>query len=249
MIAKTKEEIMVMREGGRKLAVILQDLLEFSEAGVTLLDIDARADRLIQEAGGTASFKTVRGYKWATCLCVNEVVVHGVPSEYQLKKGDVFTIDVGMLYKELHTDTAWTIIVGEKDNEFLRVGQEALWKAIDEARVGNRVGHISKAIEDTIRAAGFDIVKALVGHGVGKTLHEDPQIPGFLRGSIDETQELKEGMTIAIEVIYAKGSGQVRYDNPDGWSVAARDHSPTAVFEHTIAIAEDGPLVLTKVGN
>lgn len=244
---KTREEIAIMREGGQKLGTILQNLLEFAQTGVTLVDIDARADRLIQEAGGAASFKTVRGYKWATCLCVNDVVVHGVPTGYKLKKGDVLTIDIGLLYKGLHTDTAWTKIVGGQNDAFLRVGEMALWNAIDQAKPGNYVGHISKSIEDSIVGAGYSIVKSLVGHGVGKTLHEDPQIPGFLRGSIKETPRLEAGMTIAIEVIYAAGSGQVNYDHPDGWTVATKDHSLSAVFEHTIAIGAAGPAVLTKV--
>ena len=247
MIAKTKEELAVMREGGQKLGRILQTLLEIASSGKSLVEIDARADELIGEAGGTASFKTVRGYKWATCLCVNDVVVHGVPTEYKLKKGDVLTIDIGMQYQGLHTDTAWTKIVDDQNDEFLRVGEASLWKAIDQAKRGNYVGHVSRAIEDSIVGAGYSIVKSLVGHGVGKTLHEDPQIPGFLRGSIEETPRLEAGMTIAIEVIYAAGSGQVTYDHPDGWTVATKDHSLSAVFEHTIAIGAAGPAVLTKV--
>lgn len=247
MIVRTKEELAVMREGGGKLGVILQDLLEFSQTGVGLLDIDARADQLIEEAGGTASFKTVRGYTWATCLCINDAVVHGVPSQYKLQKGDCLTIDVGMLYKGLHTDTAWTKIIDGPNDAFLRVGEMALGKAIDQAKTGNYVGHISKSIEDSIVGAGYSIVKSLVGHGVGRTLHEDPQIPGFLRGSIEETPKLEAGMTIAIEVIYAEGSGQVNYDHPDGWTVATYDRSRAAVFEHTVAIWANGPIVLTKV--
>jgi len=248
MIAiRTPEELVLMREGGKKLGVILQDLLEFSKTGVTLLDIDAHADKRIGESGGTASFKTVRGYKWATCLCVNDVVVHGIPTNYKLKDGDIFTIDVGMLYKGFHTDTAWTKIIGGGTNEFLRVGEEALWKAIEQAILGNHIGHISKALEDTIVGAGFNIVKSLVGHGVGKALHEEPQIPGFLRGKIEDTPALQEGMTIAIEAIYAMGSGEVNYDHPDGWTVATRDHSRAAVFEHTLAIGAARPVVLTKV--
>jgi len=249
-------KVSAMREGGQKLGVILQDLLSFSQVGVTLLDIDARADRLIQEAGGTASFKTVRGYRWATCLCVNEVVVHGVPTQYKLQNGDVFTIDIGMLYKGFHTDTAWTKIIEndelriknyEEKNKFLDVGKTALWKAIGQARIGNHVGHISKAIEEGVVGAGYSIVKSLVGHGVGSKLHEDPQIPGFLRGKTSDTPKLEAGMTIAIEVIYAQGSGEVSYDHLDGWTVATRDHSLTAVFEHTVATQASGPLVLTKV--
>lgn len=251
MIAKAKDEIAVMREGGAKLGAILQELLSMAAPGVTLLDIEALADRLIHEAGGEASFQTVKGYRWATCLCVNDVVVHGIPTQYQLKEGDLLTIDVGLLYKGFHTDTAWTKeIISHKSkvlSPFLKTGEEALWKAIGEAKAGNRVGHISQAIQTVIEGAGHGIVKTLVGHGVGKELHEAPQIPGFLKGSIETTPELASGQTLAIEVIYAMGDGRVAYPNDDGWSIASRDGSPTAVFEHTVAVTDGEPEVLTQM--
>lgn len=255
------DKIQAMREGGTRLGVILQQLLD-KAVGVSLLEIDALTDRLIRDAGGAASFKTIKGYRWATCLCVNDVVVHGIPTDYMLKDVDLLTIDVGMLYKGFHTDTAWTKLVQRKKQEakltsgvkevhtpdvevFLKVGQEALWKAIDQARVGNRVGHISQTIQQIVEGAGYGIVKTLVGHGVGKELHEAPQIPGFLKGPIEATQELRSGQTLAIEVIYAMGSGAVVYTNDDGWSIGTRDGSPTAVFEHTIAVTAGEPEVLT----
>lgn len=254
MIAiRTSEEIVIMREGGQKLGRILDELLAVETPGVSLLEIEKKADELIVAAGGTASFKTVKGYTWATCLCVNDVVVHGVPTEYKLQEGDVLTIDIGLLYKGFHTDTAWTKIVKsqkqDKQNEkerFLAKGEEALWKAIEQATVGNRVGNISKTIQDIIEGAGYSIITSLVGHGVGKELHEDPQIPGVLRGTIDNTALLKEGMTIAIEVIYAMGQGAVEYSNNDGWTLATKDGSLSAVFEHTIEVAPDGPHILTR---
>lgn len=243
-------KIPLMREGGEKLGNILQTLLTFAKPGVTLLEIEKLAMDEIQKTGGNPSFTTVQGYKWATCLCVNDVVVHGVPSEYVLKSGDVLTIDIGLLYKDFHTDTAWTKIVGSGDEEktkFLKVGEEALWKAIEQAKAGNRIGHISQTIQSTIEGAGYGIVKSLVGHGVGHELHEAPQIPGFLRGQIEDSPILEEGMTIAVEVIYAMGSGGVLYDNPDGWSITTNDHSLSAVFEHTIAVTSGEPEILTKV--
>lgn len=240
-----------MREGGAKLGGILEDLLAEAQPGVSLLEIEARARELIRDAGGEASFQTVKGYQWATCLCVGDVVVHGIPTQYLLKEGDLLTIDVGMLYKGFHTDTAWTKeIISHKSNvlsPFLKTGEEALWKAIAEARVGNRVGHISQTIQQIVQGAGYGIVKTLVGHGVGRELHEAPQIPGFLKGPIEKTPELVQDMTLAIEVIYATGDGRVVYPNDDGWSIASRDRSPTAVFEHTIAITDGQPQVLTKV--
>ncbi len=246
---KTPEEISVMREGGAKLGAILQKLLQKVTPGVSLLEIESLANQLIRDAGGEASFKTVKGYKWATCLCVNDVVVHGIPTDRHLKGGDLLTIDVGMLYKGFHTDTAWTKIIGpqnEEVNKFLKTGEDALWQAIAQARAGNRVGHISQAVQKVVEGAGYGIVKTLVGHGVGRELHEEPQIPGFLKSPIETTTELVLGMTIAVEVIYSMGSGAVVYINDDGWSIGTRDGSLASVFEHTIVINDGKPEVLTQ---
>lgn len=245
---KTPGEIAIMREGGRKLGAILNDLLDFSQPGVILTDIEKRACELIDAAGATASFKTVPGYKWATCLNVNEVVVHGIPSQYILHEGDVFTIDIGLLYKGFHTDTAGTKIIGlsQKNEEFLRIGKLALERGIAASIIGNRIGDISKVVQETIEGAGFSIVKSLVGHGIGRELHEEPQVPNYLRGAMNHTVLLVEGMVIAIEPIYAMGRGEIVYQNEDGWTLATRDRSLTSVFEHTLAITGAGPVVLTK---
>jgi methionyl aminopeptidase len=247
---KTPEEIAVMREGGRKLGTILNDLLDFSKEGVVLTDIEKRACELIEKSGAAASFKTVPGYQWATCLNVNEVVVHGIPTNYALRDGDILTIDIGLLYKGFHTDTAGTKMIGSspKNEKFLETGREALNKAIQTAIIGNRIGDISKVVQETIEGAGYSIVKSLVGHGIGRDLHEEPQIPNFLRGAIENTVPFKEGMTIAIEPIYAMGRGEIVYQNEDGWTLATRDRSLTSVFEHTLAIMASGPLVLTEGG-
>lgn len=249
IISKTPDQIAVMREGGAKLGAILQKLLDKVQPGVSLMDIETLADGLIRQAGGEASFKTVKDYKWATCLCVNDVVVHGIPTEYVLKDGDLFTIDVGMLYKGFHTDTAWTKSIGSQNEEirkFLKTGEDALWQAIAQAKEGNRVGHISQTIQRIIEGAGYGIVRTLVGHGVGRELHEAPQIPGFLKVPIEATPELVKDMTIAVEVIYAMGSGAVVYPNDDGWSIGTKDGSLSAVFEHSLAITDNDPFVLTK---
>ena len=249
MTPKTPQELEIMREGGGKLGNILVELLDMAVVGVSLNAIEERAQTLIKNVGGTPSFTTVPGYKWATCLCVNEVVVHGIPTDYMLKDGDKLTIDIGMLYQGLHTDTAWTKIIGsgkKEKEQFLNVGEQILWKAMDQAKVGNRIGHISQTIQTMIEAAGYSVVPTLTGHGVGKELHEAPQIPGILKGSIDQTPGFMEGQTIAIEVIYAQGRGDIVYENDDGWTLATRDRSLSAVFEHTIAIGANGPIVLTK---
>lgn len=256
---KTPQEIQIMKEGGVKLGNILHELLDMVKPGVKLSSLEQSAQELIKKSGGFPSFQTVEGYKWATCLCVNEAVVHGIPTEYSLVDGDVLTVDVGLLYKGMHTDTAWTIEVQssklktqsktEKEREkerFLKVGEEALWKAIAQAHLGNRIGHISYAIQSTIEKAGFSVVRTLVGHGVGYELHEAPHVPGMLKSSIEKTLELLPGMTIAIEVIYAMGSGDVVYDSDDGWTIATRDRSLSAVFEHTVLISDKEPIILTR---
>lgn len=243
---KSSEEIQIMREGGAKLGTILKKLLAFAQPGTVLLDIDAQADKLLDAAGGTPSFKTVKDYKWATCLCVNHVVVHGVPTMYALKEGDVLTIDAGLVYKGFHTDTAWTRIVGKQDSPFLSVGQDALNKAIALAKIGNRVGDISASTQKIIEGAGYNLVKSLVGHGVGRELHEDPQVPNYARGAVENTYQFQGGETIAIEPIYVMGQGAVVYENSDGWTLGTKDRSMAAVFEHTIAITENGPIVLTE---
>lgn len=244
---KTSEELELMREGGKKLGAILEQLLVLATPGENLLHIESEAQRLIKEAGGTPSFQTVAGYKWATCLCVNDEVVHGIPKDYVVNEGDVLTIDVGLLYKGFHTDTAWTKLMGndEEKKRFLKTGEEALWKSIAQARVGNRIGHISQTTQEIIERAGYGIVRTLVGHGVGKELHEAPQIPGYLRVPIEDTLELTVGMTIAVEIIYAMGSGAVVYPNDDGWTIATKDKSIAAVFEHTVAITTGEPELLT----
>lgn len=253
ILPKTNDEIASMTEGGRKLGIILSELLHSAQPGVALESIEAHAQKRIAKSGGTPSFQTVKGYQWATCLCVNDVVVHGVPSAYVLKDGDVLTIDIGLLYKGLHTDAAWTKLVkSEKfkvkgDTEkFLKIGEKALERAITQAVVGNRIGHISRAMQETVEKAGYSIVKTLVGHGVGRELHEAPQVPGFVRGKLELTEKLVERMTLALEVIYAQGGGEVVYTNNDGWSIATRDRSLSAVFEHTIVVTANGPLILTK---
>lgn len=250
--SKTPQEVAGMARGGKKLGTILQELLRFAQPGVSLLAIEELASKRISESGGTASFQSVDGYKWATCLCVNDVVVHGIPTNYIIKEQDVLTIDIGLYYEGFHTDTAWTkivcgsqFIVDSDVKKFLRIGEETLWDAVKSAKIGNRIGDISHSIQKHIEGAGYGVVRSLVGHGVGKTLHEEPNIPGILHGTVEETALLLEGMTIAVEVIYAMGKGGVVYSNDDGWSIATRDRSLSAVFEHTIAITKSGPQILT----
>lgn len=253
---QTKQKITAMTEGGAKLGLVLDELLQRALPGTTLLSLEEHALKRIYELGGTPSFQTVKGYRWATCLCVNDVVVHGIPTAYKLRHGDLLTIDVGLLYKGFHTDTAWSILIHdphatekvldlEEKKKMLTVGEQALWEAISVARAGSRVGHISEVIQRNMDSAGLRAIKSLVGHGVGRTLHEEPQIPGFLRGPIERTPELRVGMTIAVELIFSAGSSEAVYVNDDGWTLGTKDGSNSCVFEHTIAITEGEPKLIT----
>ncbi|MDP3998797.1 MAG: M24 family metallopeptidase [bacterium] len=267
---KTQEEIQVMAEGGRILGRVLTHLVKNARPGITTLELDREAEKEILEAGGEPSFKTVPRYKFTTCLCVNEVVVHGIPTDYRLQKGDILGIDVGLLYKGFHTDAAWTVIVGNQESRrrqdsltswrssgpkaagvrdqggkrFLEVGKEALKKAISVAREGNHVGDISQAIQTVVEGAGYSVVRTLVGHGIGRKLHEDPEVPGFVTGKPEVSPLLREGMTLAIEVIYNMGSAEVTY-RKDGWTIASWDGSLSGLFEKTVAITKAEPIILT----
>jgi methionyl aminopeptidase len=250
--AKNPQEILDMREGGKRLGAILDDLIDMVKPGVSLLDIEKKAQQGIAQAGGTPSFMTVGDYKWATCLCINDEVVHGIPTNRKLLEGDLFTIDVGMIYGGMHTDTAYTTYVSVSPEvpgdikKFMDVGKITLTDAISKARAGNHIGDISKTIQSHIESAGYHIIKTLVGHGVGKILHEEPQIPGFLKTHVENTPLLINGQTIAIEIIYGLGTGSIVYANDDGWTISTRDGSLSAVFEHSVLVGEGEPEILTK---
>lgn len=249
---KTPAELASMKEGGKRLGQILKTLLQEVKVGVTPMEIDTLAFSLIKEADGKPSFTTVKGYKWATCISVNDGVVHGIPNKTPFKVGDVVSIDVGMIYEGFHTDTSWTIYLPEQkdaDSEilkFLEVGEEALRLALKAARAGNHVGHISQAIQATVEKSGYHVVRGLVGHAIGKNLHEHPQIPGILSRSVASTPKLVENMTFAVEVIYSMGSSKIVHTNDDGWTLGTSDGSIAGLFESTIAIGKNEPIVLTQ---
>ena len=256
---KTPEEIEIMKAGGKILSDVLWEVLASVKPGVSELDVERLADRLITEKGGEAAFKRVKGYKHATCISTNNVVVHGIPSDYKYQDGDIAGIDCGVFYKGFNTDMSETIRVsadgrwqtanGKKDeiDKFLETGKRALEAGISQARIGNRIGHISKTIQDIVeKEGGYGVVRALIGHGVGKELHEEPEVPGYLAKKIEKTLLLKEGMTIAVEVIYNMGGHEVSYLSDDDWTISSSDGSLSGLFERTIAITKDGPLILTK---
>lgn len=246
---KTKEEMEIMKKGGQILAGVMEKVKRNVRPGVSTLELDRLADKLISQKG-EPSFKKVRDYKWASCMCVNDIVVHGIPGDYKLKEGDLLGIDIGMLYQGFHSDMAQTVIVGEQKEKnklkFLKTGQKALEKTINQALVGKHIGHLSAIIQETVEKEGYSSVRALTGHGIGKNLHEEPAIPCFLEDKVEKTPKLKEGMTLAVEIIYNQGKAQVVYRNDDGWTIQTEDGKLSGLFEDTIAITAKGPIVLTQ---
>lgn len=236
-----------MQYGG----VILHDVLKAAAAmvkpGISTLAINDYIDSYIVEKGAEPGFKKVTGYSWASCICVNEQIVHTPPSHKIIKDGDVVTIDAGVYYEGLHTDSAVTVQAGNKTPEvtkFLETGKRALRNALKVTTKGKRIGDISHAFQSTIEAAGYGIVRELTGHGVGKELHEDPYVPCFINRPIEKTLLLEPGLVIAIEVMYTMGQGEMEYE-ADEWSIKTADNSLAACFEHTVAITENGALILT----
>lgn len=259
---KTKEEVKIMTHGGKILSETLWEVIKYIKPGVTELELDQLAEKLIIKKGGQPGFKKVKGYFHTICSSTNEVVVHGIPTSYQLKEGDVIGIDCGVFYKGFHTDMSETLRVSAQNStlrhrsgqalkaqsetkKFLETGKRALEEAIKVAKVGNRIGHISQTIQQIVEAGGYSVVRSLIGHGVGRELHEEPEVPGFLNRAIEKTPLLKEGMTLAIEVIYNMGKPDVVFGNKDGWTISTKDGSISGVFERTVAITSEGPVVLT----
>jgi len=247
---KTPEEIHIMKVGGKILADVLFQVMDAIQPGVSEIEIDALAERLIRERGGEPGFQRVQGYKHTVCMSTNDVVVHGIPGRYHFKAGDVVGVDCGVFYQGFHTDMSESVIVpggaASKDAEkFLHTGKKALDEAIKVAVIGNRIGHISKTIQEIVEGNGYSIVRSLIGHGVGRDLHEAPEVPGYLARSLEKTPPLKENMTIAVEVIYTMGGREVVLD-PDGWTIRTKDGKLAGLYERTIAITKNGPLMLTS---
>lgn len=248
---KTDKEVDSMRTGGKMLSDTLWDVMEHIKPGVTELELDQRAEKLILKKGGEPGFKRVPGYYNTICAATNDVVVHGIPKQYALKKGDVICVDCGVFYGGFHTDMAETAIVGgpnaapQEVQKFLATGKRALEEAIKVAKPGNRIGHIAQVIQRIVEVeGGYSIVRSLVGHGVGRELHEEPEVPGYLTRSIEKTPLLRENMTIAIEVIYNMGGRDVTLDH-DGWTIRSADESLSAVFERSVVITRTGSELLT----
>jgi methionyl aminopeptidase len=245
IIRKSDAEIETMARAGRVVADTLALLEERIQPGVTTSELDAVAEEFIRSHGGEPTFKGYKGYPAATCLSPNDMVVHGIPGASQLADGDILSVDVGVTLEGFVADSAWTFAVGSITPEAQRLldtCRAALEAGIEQAKAGNSVGDISRAVQTVTEAAGFSVIRSLVGHGVGRSMHEDPQVPNFvsnLRGP-----ELKPGMTIAIEPMITAGSPDV-YIHDDDWSISTTDASLAAHFEHTVAVTGAGPRILT----
>lgn len=240
---KNSTDLKKMKEGGRLTACALEEVLSRIEAGVSTWELDQLAEKFILETGGQPSFKGFEGYPFSTCININEGVVHGLPAKDKIvSQGDLISVDLGVFYRGFHTDAARTKKVQDSADRFLLIGQRALEKAVERCWAGKRIGDISSAIQETIEGAGYFVVRELVGHGVGRKLHEPPSVPGY--GSPGEGPKLKEGMALAIEVIYSQRPTEV-VKSDDGWTILAKGGSITGLFEDTVAITRHSPIVLT----
>jgi methionyl aminopeptidase len=246
IIRKSPEEIEAMARAGR---VVVEAIIAIGDAlqpGVMTADLDDVAEDVIRSHGGVPTFKGYRGFPRSICASPNAMVVHGIPGAYRVADGDVLSIDVGVTLGGFVADSAYTFAVGDVQPEaqrLLDVCQAALAAGIEQARPGNHVGEISAAVQRTTESAGFSVVRSLVGHGVGRSMHEEPQIPNF--GEPGRGPRLAPGMTLAIEPMITAGSAEV-YVAEDGWSISTRDGSLAAHFEHTVAVTDEGATILTQ---
>jgi methionyl aminopeptidase len=249
IIRKSAREIEKIGAAGALVAETIAHVGSLLAPGVTTEELDDAAGAFIRERDGIPTSEGYKGFPKAICISQNEVVVHGIPGAYEVADGDLVTIDVGVTLDGYIADSAYTFAVGEistRAQELLDTAQEALAAGIAEARVDNRVGDVSHAIQSVVEGAGFSVVRSLVGHGVGRYYHEDPHIPNF--GQPGRGPRLSEGMTIAIEPMITAGGSEVVLAN-DGWTISTADGSLSAHFEHTVAVTDDGPRILTpRVG-
>ena len=242
---KTEKELRLMREAGRIVALTLQALEKVIEPGITTLELDKIAEETIKKLGGKPAFKGLYGFPATICASINEEVVHGIPGLRKLRNGDIISIDIGAVVDGYYGDAAKTWPVGEVSpaaKKLLEVTEASLYAGIEAAVVGNRVSDISHAVESYVVRHGFSVVRQYAGHGIGKALHEEPNVPNY--GKPGRGARLVPGMTLAIEPMVNIGTYEV-FTLPDKWTVVTRDGKWSAHFEHTIAITENGPMILT----
>lgn len=246
IIRKSPAEIEAMREAGRVSAKVLREVGALVKPGVTTAELDEFAETLIRLEGGIPAFKGYGGFPGSICASVNYQIVHGIPSKkVVLKEGDIISIDTGAIVDGWVGDNAWTYAVGTVSPEkkrLLEVTEKCLWAGLDAARPGNRLGDIGHAVQSVAEAAGFGVVREYVGHGIGRDMHEDPNVPNY--GRKHSGIRLEPGMVLAIEPMINAGTHKTR-QMPDGWLVCTRDGRPSAHFEKTVAVTEEGPVILT----
>ena len=245
IIKKTPAEIDAMAAAGEILVKCMSLLAGKVRPGVTTAELDAAAEKFIRSQGATPAFKGYRGFPGSICASPNHMVVHGIPGKFKLKKGDILSVDIGVVKDGWVADAARTFGVGEVSpvaSRLLAVTEEALFRAVEQCRAGNRLGDVSHAVQAHVEANGFSIVRSLVGHGIGRNMHEEPQIPNY--GPPGRGIVLEEGMVLAVEPMVTAGRHMVRMGD-DGWAIYSQDGSLAAHFEFTVAITADGPRVLT----
>ena len=242
---KTEEEIQIIRESADILGRAHGEVAKNVRPGVKTEYLDKIAEEFIKDHGATASFKGYNGFPATLCISTNEVVVHGFPSEYELKDGDIISIDCGVYYKGFHSDSAYTYPVGDIPQEtlaLLKATKESLYVGIEEAKFGNRIGDLAFAIQQYVEDRGYTVVRELVGHGLGRNLHESPEVPNY--GKRGRGPKLQEGLVIAIEPMVNLGTRNIVQES-DGWTIRTRDRKPSAHYEHTVAIFKDRTEILT----
>lgn len=245
IVCKSPAELEKMRAAGKVVAGVLATMVSRAKPGVTLIDLEGWAEEKIAASGAKPAFKGYRGYPCVLCTSVNDEVIHGIPSDRKLKAGDIVSIDVGVKLDGFYADSAVTVAldpVGPGQERLMRVTRDALDLAIKKMRAGNHLGDISAVVQEHVEAAGFGIVREFSGHGIGTQLHEDPQVPNY--GTAGRGVKLKAGMVLALEPMVTIGSPDVKI-LPDQWTAVTRDGSHAAHFEHTVAVTENGPWVLT----
>ena len=249
IIGKSKKELEKMRAAGRLVGQVREQLRNMVKPGVTTIELDRFAEKMIRDAGALPTFKGYNGFPYSICASVNEQIVHGFPSEYVLREGDIFSIDCGVTLEGFVGDTATTVPVGKVSEDRLklvRVTEECLDRAIALCRAGNHLGDIGWAVQQHAEANGYSVVRDYVGHGIGRRMHEDPQIPNYGKPGLGP--KIKVGYVFAIEPMVNLGTHLTKV-LADGWTVVTLDGKPSAHAEHTIAITEDGPEVLTMVSS
>lgn len=243
ILIKTPQEIETMQAGGKIACKAVDEARRQARVGMTTMELNNLAEKVILDAGGKPCFKGFEGFPTATCININEGIVHGLPGKYKLKTGDIVSIDLGVLYKGMITDISDSFeLVTQSQTKFLDAGREALRLAVEACVLGNTIGDISHTIQSIIENAGYTVSRDLAGHGVGRELHEDPFVTCF--GRRNKGEKLVEGMTLAIEIIYQKGRPELVLD-ADGWTLKTLDGSLAGLFEKSVAVTRQGVLVLT----